>query len=308
MRALDRPAADGDADGGATARPPRAESLGPLTPAERAQEAEILDREGLDPALVERALAELERVNRLLLGYRPVLRTLLPRLAPRRGSAGDTGAGPGEPAPQLLLDVGTGSGDVARSLARAAGRRARRVRVIGVDRKLAHLLAGRRREARLGRAAAGGQLRVVADARALPLADGAVDWSVSSLFFHHFEAADNLRILDEMRRAARRGAVVVDLRRSRLGAAVGRLLIPLTGAGFITRHDGRVSLSRCWPLERVRELVAGLPVEELRRRFPFRFSLVVAPLASALSSGDPGGAPGRARPAAGRSRRPRGRR
>lgn len=251
-----------------TAPPPAAEALGGLTPAERADEAEILDREGLDPALVERALAELQRVNRLLLGYRPVVRTLLPRLAPRR-AAPEAGA----PDP-VLLDVGTGSGDVARSLARAAGRRGRRVRVVGVDRKLGHLLAGRRREARLARRGER-QLRVVADARALPLADGAVDWSVSTLFFHHFEAADNLRILAEMRRTARRGAAVVDLRRSRFGAAVGRLLIPLTGAGLITRHDGRVSLTRCWPLARVRALVADLPVEELRRRFPFRFSLVL---------------------------------
>jgi SAM-dependent methyltransferase len=253
------------------APPPVVEALGGLTPAERAEEAEILDREGLDPALVERALGELERVNRLLLGYRPVLRTLLPRLAPRR-SAAAAGAPEADP---LLLDVGTGSGDVVRHLARAAGRRGRRVRVLGVDRKLGHLLAGRRRERRLG-GGGGLQLRVVADARALPLADGAVDWSVSSLFFHHFEAADNLRILAEMRRAARRGAVVVDLRRSRFGAAVGRLLIPLTGAGFITRHDGRVSLGRAWPLARVRTLIADQPVEELRRRFPFRFSLVLA--------------------------------
>jgi SAM-dependent methyltransferase len=183
-----------------------------------------------------------------------VRRTLLPRLL----------AGPRE---QFLLDVGTGSGEVAAGLARRAATAGRRVRLVGVDRKLAHLLAGGAGRPR--------QLRVVADARALPLADGAVDWSVSTLFFHHFEAADNLRILAEMRRTARRGAAVVDLRRSRFGAAVGRLLIPLTGAGLITRHDGRVSLTRCWPLARVRALVADLPVEELRRRFPFRFSLVL---------------------------------
>ena len=237
----------------------RLAELGGLTPDERADEAEILDRGGLDPALVERSLAELQRVNRLLFGYAPVLRTLLPRLAA-------TGTGD-EPA--LLLDVGTGRGDVAARLVRAARRRDRRLRVVGVDRKLGHLLAGRR----------GGmqQMRVVADARALPFADGAVDWTLSTLFFHHFEAAQNRRILAEMRRTARRAAVVVDLRRSRLGEAVGRLLIPLTGAGFITRHDGRVSLARCWPLCRVAELVAGEPVIELRRRFPFRFSLVLEP-------------------------------
>ena len=228
----------------------------PLTPAERADEAEILDREGLDPALVEDALGELSRVNRLLLGYRPVVRTLLPRLLD----------GPAHP---TILDAGTGSGDVAAALARRARRRGREVTVIGVDRKLAHLLAGRRRGIR--------QLRVVADAEALPFRDGAADWSLSTLFFHHFDADTNLAILAEMRRTSSRGAVVVDLRKNRLGELVGRALIPLTGAGFITRHDGRVSLARCWRFREVAALVSQLPVRELKRRFPFRFALVLGP-------------------------------
>jgi len=239
-----------------TTPPPVPTAPGDLTPAERAEEAEILDREGLDPALVEEALVELSRVNRLLFGYRPVARTLLPRLLD----------GPAHP---TVLDVGTGSGDVAASLTRKARRRGREVTVIGIDRKLGHLLAGRRRGIR--------QLRVVADAEALPFRDGAADWSLSTLFFHHFGADTNLAILAEMRRTARRGAVVVDLRKNRFGEMVGRLLIPLTGAGFITRHDGRVSLARCWRFRDVAELVSHLPVRELARRFPFRFSLVLAP-------------------------------
>jgi SAM-dependent methyltransferase len=215
----------------------------------------MLDRDGLEAAVVETALGELRRVNRWLLGHGPVRRTLLPRLA----------AGPRE---QLVADVGTGSGEVAAGLARRAGEAGRRVRVVGVDRKLAHLLAGGARRPR--------QLRVVADARALPLRDGAVDWSLSTLFFHHFDAAGNRRVVAEMRRVARRGAVVVDLRRSAVARRVGPLLIAALGVGAITRHDGRLSLARAWSLPAVAALVEGQPVVELRRRFPFRFSLVLA--------------------------------
>lgn len=215
----------------------------------------MLDRDGLEAAVVEAALGELRRVNRWLLGHGPVRRTLLPRLV----------AGPRQ---QLLLDVGTGSGEVAAGLARRAAEAGRRVRVVGVDRKLAHLLTGGvRRPRRLG---------VVADARHLPFRDGALDWSLSSLFFHHFEAAGNRRVLAEMRRVARRGAVVVDLRQSALARRVGPLLIAALGVGPITRHDGRVSLARAWSLAAVAALVEGQPVVELRRRFPFRFSLVLA--------------------------------
>ncbi|HMB53993.1 MAG TPA: methyltransferase type 11, partial [Thermoanaerobaculia bacterium] len=84
-------------------------------------EGEILDRPGLDPAVVERALGELARVNRLLLGYRPLLATLLPRLAEG-------------PERQTVVDLGTGSGDAAERLRRAARRRGREVQVVGVDR------------------------------------------------------------------------------------------------------------------------------------------------------------------------------
>jgi SAM-dependent methyltransferase len=228
-------------------------------------EPEILDREDLDRATVEAALGELRRVNRWLLGHGPVRRALLARLL----------AGPAE---QLLLDLGTGSGEVAAGLARRAAAAGRSVRVVGVDRKLAHLLAGDERRAP--------QLRVVADARRLPFRDGAVDWSLSTLFFHHFDAEGNRRVLAEMRRIARRGAAVVDLRQSALARRLAPLFIAALGVGPITRHDGRVSLTRAWPLPAVAALVADQPVTELRRRFPFRFSLVLPPSAPSSPSPD----------------------
>jgi hypothetical protein len=218
-------------------------------------EPELLDGPGLTAAQTERALRGLARVNRLLLGYRPVVATARPRL----------GAGP---AVQRLVDLGTGSGDGAERVVRAAERSGVRLTVVGIDRKLGHLQVGRRLAHR--------QLRVVADAVALPLRAGACDWSLSSLFFHHFDAAVNLRVLDEMRRVARRGAIVVDLRPGRLPFALAKILIPLVGACPVTRHDGPASVARAWPLDAVRRLTAELPVAELRRRFPFRWSLVIA--------------------------------
>jgi SAM-dependent methyltransferase len=221
---------------------------------------ELLDRYDLDPAAMARSLAELDRVNRAFLGSLPLRRTLLPRLAAQRS--------PGAP-PQRLLDLGTGSGQVAGMLAWAAARRGVPVAIVGLDRKVAHLAIGRRRR-NLGR-----QLRVVGDAAALPFRDGAFAWSFSTLFFHHFDAAANRRVLAEMRRVARAGAAVVDLRRGRLLLVLLRLALPLLGAGPVTRNDGRVSVRRAWTLPEVARLVDGEPVLELRRRFPFRFSLVL---------------------------------
>ncbi|HEX5759904.1 MAG TPA: methyltransferase domain-containing protein [Thermoanaerobaculia bacterium] len=214
---------------------------------------ELLDAGALTAAERERSLAELDRVNRFLAGALPLLRTMLPRVA----AAGE----------QRVLDLGTGSGRVAAALARAAARRGAPLGVVGLDRQLGHLLLGRR--------AGVPQLRVVADAGALPFPDGAFDWTVSTLFFHHFDEEGNRRVLAEMRRAARRGAAIVDLRRSRLAAWSLRLVLPFLRVGAVTRHDGRVSMARAWSLAEVAALTRGLPVAELRRRFPFRFSLVL---------------------------------
>lgn len=227
----------------------------PAAMAEVAEEAELLDRSTLSFADSERSLVELDRVNRYLLGALPLLRTLLPRFA-------------GHPGPLRVLDLGTGTGRVAHRLARATARRGSRLSVVGLDRKLKHLAIGRARGVP--------QLRVVADARALPFREGTFAWSFSTLFFHHFAPEANRAILAEMRRVSSHGAAVVDLRRSRFALLLLNLAFPLLGAGAITRHDGRVSLNRAWKLPEVAEAVSGFPVVELRRRFPFRFSLVVA--------------------------------
>lgn len=235
-----------------------------------AEGPEKLDEPGLPFDEAERSLRDLDRVNRLLRSALPLKRTLLPRLG--RWDR-----------PRLVLDVGTGQGEVARDLARAAARRGAPLRVVGLDSKLRHLVIGRK--------AGAPQLRVVADATALPFRDGAVEWSFSTLFFHHFDEEANRQVLAGMVRVSRAGAVVIDLRQSRLARwLLVHLALPLFGASEVTRHDGRVSMERAWSIEEVRRLVAGFEVVELRRRFPFRFSLVVTP--------------DRAQPAAARSLRP----
>ncbi len=58
-----------------------------------------------------------------------------------------------------------------------------------------------------------------ADVRALPLDDGAWTSSHASLVLHHLDPADAVAALREMRRVARRGVVVNDLRRGALAFA-----------------------------------------------------------------------------------------
>ena len=193
---------------------PAASDARPLRP-------ELMDDPALGLAETERALADLDRVTRWSGGLLPVRRAVSRRLA-------------GGPRRQRLLDLGTGSGLVPAALGAAAARAGVGLLTVGCDRKLSHLLFGRRRGHR--------QLRVVASADRLPFADGAFDWSLSTLLLHHFDRAANLLVLAEMRRVARGAAVVVDLRRSRLARLLFRPLARALGMGPVARYDGLVSL------------------------------------------------------------------
>lgn len=246
-------------------------TVAPTPRALRVLEPEIMDGD-LPAAEAARALDDLDRVNRWLLGTRAVVTALLPLVldGPRR---------------QVLVDLGTGSGATTEALRRCLARRGREVRVVGVDRRLAHLVAGREREVP--------QLRVVASGEALPFRDGSADWAIQSLLFHHFDGATNRRIVAEMRRIARRGAAVVDLVRSPWAGRLVRLLFPFLGIGRVARTDGELSVAQAWTPEEVRELLADDGVVGLRRVFPFRWSLVL--------SAERGTAEGRRHRPAGRS-------
>ena len=215
---------------------------------------ELLDRSALPLDETHRSLLDLRRLHRWLLGHGPLLRVLRSRLlaGPRR---------------QRLLDLGTGTGDGPADLAASASRRGVALAVFGVDRKLSHLVLGRR----LGVP----QLRVVASATELPFRDSAFDWTVASLLFHHFEPSGKRRLLAEMRRTSRLGAVIVDLRRSPWTWWLIRLILPVLGTSAVTRHDGLLSAERASTVPEIAELTSAEPVVELRHRFPCRYSLVV---------------------------------
>ena len=220
----------------------------------RSRLPELLDQSSLSLAETEAALSDLDRVTQWLWGLPPLYRTLLPRLSR------------GPPTP-WILDIGTGSGFVPSALAHKLRLLEIGSHCIGVDRKISHLLFGRKVGHRF--------LPVVAEAKALPFRDGAVHWSMSTLFFHHFDAEKNRWILAEMQRVASEGAVVVDLRRSGVAVLLLKIVLPILGAGSVARADGRLSLCQAWTISEVQNLLKDRLVIELRRRFPFRFSLVL---------------------------------
>ena len=205
---------------------------------------ELLDGELLDPADLRRNLREMAMLNRLPGGSAMSARAIDSLL---NGSVAEA----------TVLDVGTGAGDLPRLLLRDGGSRRR---VVAIDLRDEVLDLARGWTADLAR------LKFLrADARALPLADGSVDVAHASLLVHHLEPDGAVTALREMRRVARRGVVVNDLRRGAIAFAVTAATVLVLTRGRYTRHDGVLSARRAYTLGELDDLAAAAGLRPIWR-------------------------------------------
>ena len=219
---------------------------------ERVRRDEQMDDPALDPAVYDRVLGDLSRVNAWTLAARPTL-SFLSRAS--RGMAAFR-----------LLDVGFGHGDMLRRIARWAHRRGIAADLVGVDLNPRSEIAAR--------AATPADLPirfVTGDYRDQP---GEFDFIVSSLVAHHMTDAELEAFVRFMENEARRGWLINDLHRHGFAFHGFPLLARLLGAHRIVREDGQLSIARAFRPGEWRNILAaaGIPAGAARivRRFPLR--------------------------------------
>jgi SAM-dependent methyltransferase len=215
-----------------------------MRPLPRSTERELLDGSDLDPLELERNLREMAMLNRLPGGVGASVSATLQLL--------DAGHGHGE---RRVLDVGSGSGDFARALRRRSA-----ARIVLADSSPAVRVIAARTVARTD------DVEIFdADARHLPLDDGSVDVAHASLLLHHLDPPDAVAALREMRRVARAGVVVNDLRRGRLAfLMIAAPVLALTRSRY-TRHDGILSARRAYTLPELDALAADAGLRPVAR-------------------------------------------
>ncbi|MFM8826652.1 MAG: methyltransferase domain-containing protein [Actinomycetota bacterium] len=167
--------------------------------------------------------------------------------------------------PAEIVDIGCGGGDVTVAVARRLAS-TRPVRVIGVDNSPRALERARDLAARAG-------VDVSFSVRDV-IADGCppCDIAVSSLVLHHFDDAPAATLLRSLAVAARRGVVISDLLRSRVGLALAVLGTTVLSSSRVARVDGPLSVKAARTIAEYTRLCAeaGMGEAVIRRIWPER--------------------------------------
>jgi SAM-dependent methyltransferase len=215
----------------------------------RAQLTELID-EPCSREELRACLRDLAKVNRWLLGYRPVLDWL------------DEFAAEPIAGPLRILDAGCGYGDGLRRIEKWAGARGLAVELAGLD----------------------ANPDAVAIAKDASPATSKIEWVcadvlsyappkpahliVSSLVTHHFGEADVVRFLEWLERHAELGWFINDLSRAAVPYHLFRVFAKVARLHPFVQHDGPVSIARAFVPEDWRRMcaAAGLGIGDVSIR------------------------------------------
>lgn len=222
---------------------------------------ELMDRTDNRPADLIATLDDIRLVNRFLRGSNTIVAAVRPFL--KALGSGET---------LRVLDVGTGGGDLPLDLVAEAKRLRRSIHIVAVDRDPVTLDYARRKTA------GAPEIEVLAaDAFELPFPPTSFDVVTASMFLHHFDEEDAVRLLIGFRRLAKGAVLINDLERHLVAWAFIAL------AGRITRrhpmfvHDSALSVLRGFTRAELAGLArsAGCTDATVRTRIPYRLLLTM---------------------------------
>lgn len=170
-----------------------------------------------------------------------------------------------------VLDVGAGSGELLRAIARFASRGKRAATLCGLElnaRSARAIVEESREIAEI--------TSVRGDAFKLPFAAKSFDFAICSLFTHHLNDQQAAEVLQEMNRVARRGIFVIDLHRHPLAAVFYKIFCAAFRISRLVREDGSLSILRSFKPRELQALARQAKLEnvQVKRVFPFRLVLM----------------------------------
>jgi SAM-dependent methyltransferase len=169
-----------------------------------------------------------------------------------------------------VLDVGAGSGELLRVIAKFARRQKRKANLFGLE------LHPRSARAILEESNNFTEIKSISgDGLNLPFAENAFDYAICSLFTHHFTDENVVRILQELSRVARRKIFVIDLHRHQTAHRLYQVFCAAFRISPLVREDGSLSILRSFVPDELKVLAesANLKNISVQRHLPFRLVL-----------------------------------
>ncbi|MGN6369774.1 MAG: methyltransferase domain-containing protein [Phycisphaerae bacterium] len=218
---------------------------------------EIMDSPTLDRTEHLHALAGLRRLN---LASNTVSSMAKPLLAWARQASRKKND---------MLDIACGSGDVPLGIATALQNAGISLSLTLSDRSQTAL-----DQAQQLATHANVQIHTLQTNAVVNLPQNAFDIVTNSLFLHHLERPDLLRLLANMRRALRPGGMLLisDLRRSRTGLLLANIACRLLTRSKVVHFDGPASVRAAWTKTELAPMLheAGMPDARIQNAWPQR--------------------------------------
>jgi ubiquinone/menaquinone biosynthesis C-methylase UbiE len=169
-----------------------------------------------------------------------------------------------------VLDVGAGSGELLRTIARFSRKKRLSAKLFGLE------LNKRSAESILEESGNFPEIRSIrGNALSLPFADNSFDYVISSLFTHHLTDPQIVKTLSEMSRVASRKIFIIDLHRHPLAYAFYKFFCVGFRISRLVREDGSLSILRGFKSNELNSLAerANLRNITVKRYFPYRLVL-----------------------------------
>ncbi len=225
----------------------------------RSAQSEMMDEPDIPVQLLHKNLGELDILNRYLGGHSISIEGIKRLITDRHKI-------------YHIVDLGCGSGDVLKYIARWARSNHYQVKLTGVDKNadaIQYLIKNCSDYPEIS--------GVVRDYKEYLESDPKVDIVHSSLFCHHLNNNELLELFRYLKTYTREGFVINDLQRSPIAYYSVWILTRLLNGSALSKNDGPVSVLRAFTRNELEKLMqnAGLIVFTIQWRWAFRY-LVVA--------------------------------
>ncbi len=169
-----------------------------------------------------------------------------------------------------VLDVGAGSGELLREIAKFGRKQNRNAKLFGLEYNQRSAESINLESTDFSEISA-----VRGTGFSLPFDDNSFDYTICSLFTHHFTDENVIKLLAEMKRVSKRGVFVIDLHRHAIAYGLYKTFCVAFRISNLVREDGSLSVLRGFKPNEFNSLAekANLKNIKVSRHAPYRLVL-----------------------------------